>query len=305
MKRLTQEAYKRASRYIANKARPIERALFAYHFEGGPAAAVILALEPYQNPDGGFGQAYEPDLRTPSSSALATGHALRRLCETGIPAEHEMVRRAVKYALETLNPQTHVWRIVPAGANGDPHAPWWHDDGQSLAKTFENFVISPRGEMLAGLYHYQARPREWLDALAGETVAAVESITPGGGSFEYAMQLAEAPGLPEALRDRLVAHLRAHTRAVVEVDPAKWTDYCLPPVWAAPSPQSAVADLLGESIEWNLDAILETQTPEGYWEPNWNWFGDYPDEWEQARLEWLGELTLRNLTVLKAYGRID
>ncbi len=305
MKQFTHEAYLRARDFLKTQARPIERALFEYQFEGGTREAVIAALAGYQNPDGGFGHALEPDLRAPDSSALATGHALTWLWKTGIPAEHEMVRRAVRWSLETLDPQTRVWRIVPPGANEYPHAPWWHEDGHSLAQTFEDFVIAPRGEILAGLYHFGAQ-RAWLDALAEETVAAVESLPPGGENIGYTSQLAEAQGLPEPLRERLVAYLRARAPEVVEYDPRKWAEYCLAPVWAAQTPHSPLADLLMEPIQQNLDYIIDTQKPEGFWEPNWSWFGSYPEVWEQqARPEWQGELTLRNLNFLRVFGRID
>ncbi len=306
MKSLTPEAYGRAREYLKTQARPVERALFERFFEGGPLEWVAAALMPYQNADGGFGHALEPDLRTPTSSALATGHALSRLKEAGAPADHSMARRAAAYALATLDPQSHIWRIVPPDANEYPHAPWWHDQDGSLARTFEDFRVSPRGEILAGLYHFGAElPEGKLDELSAETTAAVEAGAPSGGSFEYALQLAEAPGLPPALRERLQAHLRAHTAQAVEQDPRKWGDYCLPPLWAAPSPDSPVADLLAESLPKHLDYLIETQAPEGFWEPNWSWFGAYPQVWPQAQKEWRGELTLRNLRYLQSFGRLE
>ncbi len=305
MKPLAPEAYGRARKYLKTQARPIERALFERFFEGGSSEAVIEALAPFQNADGGFGHAFEPDMRSPSSSALATGHALDWLCKCGVPAEHEMARRATAYAMSTLDPQTRTWRIAPIDVNNYPHAPWWHDEDGSLAKTFDDFVISPRGEILAALYHNRAAENAWLDMLAAETVAAVEKIVPSGGSFECAMQLAEAQELPEDLRRRLLVHLRAHMAEAVEQNPEKWGEYCLPPLWAAHSPDSAVADLLAESLSKHLDYVIETQTPGGFWEPNWSWFGAYPEVWPQAQQEWRGELTLRNLRFLKAFGRVE
>ena len=72
MKMLSREAFGRAADYLRNEARPLERALFAHHFEGGGRTAVLAALVPYQNADGGFGRALEPDMRAEASSVLAT-----------------------------------------------------------------------------------------------------------------------------------------------------------------------------------------------------------------------------------------
>jgi hypothetical protein len=94
MKRLDREAFDRARRFLKTQARPLDRVLFEHRFEGAPAEHVVAALARFQNDDGGFGRALEPDLRTPSSSALATGIGLRTLKELEWPADHPMVRGA-------------------------------------------------------------------------------------------------------------------------------------------------------------------------------------------------------------------
>ena len=54
----------------------------------------------------------------------------------------------------------------------------------------------------------------------------------------------------------------------------------------------------------NLDYVIETQASDGAWEPTWHWGGVFAREWEQAKQEWRGHLTLEMLTTLRAYGRI-
>ena len=56
--------------FILNNARLLERRRFAYLFGGGPREPVLAALRAYQNPDGGFGNALEPDKRTPTSQPI-------------------------------------------------------------------------------------------------------------------------------------------------------------------------------------------------------------------------------------------
>ncbi len=53
MKKLPSPSYRRARDFIHGQARPLERARFAHEFEAGPREAVLEALAPYQNPDGG------------------------------------------------------------------------------------------------------------------------------------------------------------------------------------------------------------------------------------------------------------
>jgi hypothetical protein len=64
-------------------ARLLDRHRFAHQFRGGPADAVVAALQSYVNPDGGFGHALEPDLRGPGSQPEPVEVALWTLHETG------------------------------------------------------------------------------------------------------------------------------------------------------------------------------------------------------------------------------
>ena len=61
------EIFSIAETFIWNNARLLERQLFTYLFHGGSSQAVIAALKAYQNPDGAFGNALEPDNRCPGS----------------------------------------------------------------------------------------------------------------------------------------------------------------------------------------------------------------------------------------------
>jgi hypothetical protein len=63
MKKLTKDAFAAAERYMDLHARLIDRLRFAHRFRGGPTGPVLSVLRGYQNPDGGFGNAIEPDLR--------------------------------------------------------------------------------------------------------------------------------------------------------------------------------------------------------------------------------------------------
>jgi hypothetical protein len=61
----------KAERFMWLNARLLDRLRFEYHFRDGSAARVVAAIRPYQNPDGGFGNAIEPDARGPASQPTA------------------------------------------------------------------------------------------------------------------------------------------------------------------------------------------------------------------------------------------
>ena len=172
MKRLTGDALERARRFIETQARPLERALFAFRFEDGSPERVIEELAGFVNEDGGFGHALEPDVRTPSSSALATALGLKVLEELDASADHPLVRGAVDWLETAFDPDVQVWRVVPRDTNDHPHTPWWHDKDGSLARTFDDFRIIPRA-LIAGLLHRFGPhlPSDWLDEVAEATVS--------------------------------------------------------------------------------------------------------------------------------------
>lgn len=309
MKKLTKEGFNRARDFLLSKARLLEKASFELAFEGGSVEAVLTQLVKFQNPDGGFGQALEPDVRTPASSALCTEMGLRYMAEKGVPADHSMVRAAVKYLLDNFDADAQVWRVVSQDTNDYPHAPWWHDDDGSLARTFDDFLVIPRAGILAALYLFaELVPEKWLTTVTEATVRDIEEMEiekfgGGGDTLVYALRLAEAPGLAASFKSRLVPRLREAADQIVARDPQAWSGYAAPPLKISPTPGNPIADLITEDLHVHLDYLIDQQTPEGTWEPTWSWGDGYPEDWEQAQQEWRGIITLDHLISLRAYGR--
>ncbi len=310
MKRLSPEQFHRARHFLKTDARPLNRALFEHRFESAPAEHVLAELARYQNPDGGFGHALEPDVRTPTSSALATGMGLSILAELRCGHDHPMVANAVRFLRQTFDEQALVWRVIPRDANDYPHAPWWHDDGGSLARTFDDFLVIPRAQIVGLLHHFSTLvPADWLDALTEATVTAIETLEDdafagGGDALRYALGLARTESLPGRFRDRLVPRLRELATRLVSRDPHEWSDYCATPLTIAPRQHSILAEALWDDLQVNLDYLIDQQLPDGTWEPTFTWGEFYPEAWAEAEREWRGHLTLETLTSLHSFGRV-
>jgi hypothetical protein len=310
MNTISDQRFNQAKKYLLSEARPLEKVNFELEFGGGSVDGVLSQLKKFQNPDGGFGQALEPDLRTPTSSALCTEMGLRYLAEMHIPADHPMAQAAVQYLLGSFDAETQVWRVIPEDANDHPHAPWWHEESGSLARTFDDFRVIPRAGILAALYHYaELVPDDWLAAVTEQTVADIlaldtEKFGGGGDTVVYALRLMEAQGLAPSLKSRLEPRLREVADAVVARDPQAWAGYAAPPLKLAPTPKAPLADLLADDLQTYLDYLIEQQTPEGTWEPTWSWGESYPEDWAQAKQEWRGLITLDTLIALRAFGRV-
>jgi len=310
MKQLGSEAFGRARHFLKTEARSLEWALFAHRFEESSVDDALTALARFQNADGGFGHALEPDVRTPQSSALATGIGLGLLRDLGVPSTHPMVLRAVAYLLDAFDDEKKVWHVLPEGANAYPHAPWWHDDEGSLARTFDEFVVIPRMQLVGLLHHFAAEvPAEWLETVTQRTLEEFLRLgdvgSGGGDDLAYAIEMAETEALPARFKAPLTERIREIVPQVVERDPAAWDSYCISPLKLVSSPDSLVYDLLAEDVQANLDYQIAHQTEAGTWEPTWTWGDAYPEAWAEAKREWRGELTLSMLETLDAFDRIE
>ena len=303
MAMLSHDAYARAARFLREQARPLEAALFRHGFADGPAEAAVEALGRYQNADGGYGKALDPDLRTPSSSALATARALLQLGGLGVDAEHPQPRAACAYLERTRDPERWVWRIVPEDASSHPHPSWWGDAG--LEERFGGYLVNPRAEVVAGLLHFEEAPEEgWLGELVEDAVRAVETRELDMHELLAALALLEAPGLAVGFRARVRAACEQAAERLVATDPGTWGSYVLQPVEVAPRPDGPLHHLFADSITANLDVLIERQGDDGAWAPPWSWDA-YPEAWAEARREWQGVLTLKTLETLRAYERIE
>ena len=306
MRKLSPDRFAQAVAYLKTRARPLERALYYCHFEEGSEDAAIDELLRFRNTDGGFGHALEPDVHTPSSSALATGIALRTISELGCPEGDELVPSAIDYLLATLDRETLTWHAVPYDTHDYPHAPWWHDEDGSLASTFHDFQIIPRVLILGSLHAYAALiSRELLEKLTNSAIEAISDLpilgTGGGSDLEYVAYLTGAPGLPQSLRDLLAERVIAAVSETIITDPDKWSGYCLTPLRATPRPTSLGAGTTRDALDAHLDWTIDHQGDDGSWNPTWSWFGKYPEAWAESEQAWRGILTLETLLSLRAF----
>src|SRR3954451_24580946 len=92
----------KVSIFVRDHARPLDRALFDFHFYNGPASAVIREVVAFQNKDGGFGHGIEPDLKTPNSTPLATSVGMQYLDAVGAEPDEASVRMATDYLANTF-----------------------------------------------------------------------------------------------------------------------------------------------------------------------------------------------------------
>ncbi|WP_054958471.1 hypothetical protein [Paenibacillus dakarensis] len=300
MKQLSKIDFNKAREFIKSKARPLEKALFEYEFETGSFQSVIDALLQYQNNDGGFGNALEPDLRCPESSVLATTVALQILDGKVLDDNvKSMVRQTIDYLLHTYNEKRNGWDIIPREAEHSPRAVWW-DYG-----AFRNHWGNPSAEVVGYLITYNSIiPVEMLDELVEYAVQYLMHDCDLSEMHELFCYLRLSEKLNE-LQYRLIEE-RLH-QFVLNCVPKETVDrkeYGATPLQIINHPNARYYSEYEDVISKELDALIDEQTDEGSWEPNWNWYR-FEEEWEMAKEEWKGIITLNNLKILRNFQRIE
>lgn len=303
--KLSDSARATARAFLFDQARPLEQALYAYHFASGPADAALDALAAFQNADGGFGRGLEPDLQLADSSAIVTTVGLQHLRDLKAGADSPLVQRAIAYLLTTYDPSIQTWQIIPANVDDALHAPWWAYDDE-LSQRWHGFLANPRAEIVGYLYEYAKLVPPELLAELGEAVVTylVANPQPDMHDLLCYVRLVETTALPDALRGRMLPLLSAAVDATVARDASAWAEYGLQPLTVVSSPDSPFAGLLADAIPANLDYLVQQQGDDGAWAPNWSWFGLYDEAWPAAQQAWKGVLTVKTLRQLRAFGRL-
>jgi hypothetical protein len=302
---LTKEAFEASRRFIETTARTLEITRFHYAFNGGSAGFVFEALKRYQNADGGFGHALEPDLRTNESSAICTSIAFQVLRSIQAAPDKTLVSAGIAYLLKTLDIEKGHWRIIPSSAEQSPHAPWWNQAGRD--NVFDNFSLNPTAEMLGYLYDYQGQvPGDVLSLVTDRVISHLSGLeTIEMHELLCCLRLLLARTLPKEIYNLIHQKLARLINGIVAFEPAQWKEYSLRPVQVVDDPESPFLTGHEESVDANLGYEISSQTEDGSWTPTWTWGDAFPNDWVLACREWTGIITLEKLLLLKRFKRIE
>lgn len=289
----TLDVMDRAQDFIWRNARLLDRYRFSHLFGGGSSEPVVAALSVYQNDDGGFGNALEPDKRCPDSQPVDVDTALRILDEIGFddPLADAMVRRACDYLSTIMTPDGGVPFVLPSVRNY-PRAPWWDAAENPPAS------INPTGA-IAGILLKNQVCHAWVDratdycwrTIATSETTEVHDLASVFTFLEHVPDRTRAESAFARIAERMLA------ANVIALDPAA-PGYVWKPLDVAPTPDSLCRRLFDElTIAAHLDALLAGQQPDGGWPITW----EPPSP--MAELEWRGSVTIAALKTLRAYGR--
>ncbi|MFD1676975.1 hypothetical protein [Alicyclobacillus fodiniaquatilis] len=305
MHTITQQQLERSKRFLQTHGRTLDYLLAQFYFWGGSVEDVREALADFQNQDGGFGHAIEPDFRLNTSSPMATSIGLQYACEIGLTADDPMIQKAIQYLLAHFDPDEQRWHAVPETINDMPHAPWWTFDLTTGRCGTENTWANPNAELLGYLWRYKDLvPADFLHSLTDKAMLELEILPVNLEMHDFLCYQRLSENIPEPYRALVMDKLMKSAGLTVDTDPNQWADYGAKPLQIASFPDSPFAEILQASLAANLDYEIEHMNDDGSWSPNWSWFGNYEADWEIAKVEWQGYITVRNLKSLYDFGRV-
>lgn len=289
MMKLTKDAFSRAERYLLLNARLLDRLRFAAHFQGAAAEPVLHVLRAYQNPDGGFGNAIEPDIRGAFSQPEGVEMAFRVLDEFGA-FDDPMVARACDYLASVTTKEGGVPFALPS-VRDMPRAPWWESDDDPPAHLIPTASV-------AGLLHRHGVEHPWLGPATDFCWSRIAAIADEVSPYEALAVVTFLEHVTDRARaEAEFARIKPAFLTAVEMDPSAEGAVHFP-LDFAPVP-SSLPLFSDEIISLHLDAMIAGQPEDGGWKAN------FPMWTPLVTHEWSGHLTVHNLKTLRAYGRLE
>jgi hypothetical protein len=280
-----------AAEFIWRHARLLDRHRFAKNADG-----TVTALLAYQNSDGGFGNALEPDCRAVPSQPVATEWAFEVFDEVG-RLVHSAVHEAADWLGTVLTEEGGIPFCLPT-VDGWPRAPWWNPEGDPNPPN-----VTPTAG-IAALLRKSGLDISWVDAAEGwcwgwaESAARISQYDAPrlAGLYEQTPHNDRA----QNVFDKIVELTKAGEIVPLEVETSATGPDTHTPLRLAPTPSHPLRCAFSDGIiESFLDRLEREQREDGGWPIDW------PAPGETATGNWRAIRTIQALRTLDAYGRIS
>ena len=287
-----------AKEFVLKNARPLELAIYKYFFENESNQAVVDELLKFQNYDGGFGNAIEPDFFNPNSSPIATNDAIITLYRVNaLDRDSDILKGIVRYleSHDSFDEDKKRWLFAIESNKAYPHAIWWEKKGDGISG------FNPSISLAAYMICY------------GNRTSLYEEIIKEG--FEYLETDEEISG--DSLKCFLLAYELLKTNSITDVinlaqfkellckaidnsickDIEKYgVEYVpMPSDFFSGSYLEFITPETKTLIAAEKDILGKLQTEDGGFDITWKWYTPYPDEYEQARAWWRPRVTIEKL----------
>lgn len=309
MTKLSQEDYKEIKTWVYRNARPLEYALWNYHFEGESVDTVLSALKTYQNEDGGFGNAIEPDNWNLESTPYGADYVINILRSVHFyDISHPIYQGIFAYLNHTEYQGPEGWFFTVPHNDLYPHGIWWTFDDEANRK---NQNIGITASISGFIIRYADKHTELYDKAMGyanmlfERLKADKSFGDMGllGFCALYTDLSAA-GLQDVFD---LSFLKEETCALIEehFHEYVWNNHQdmvtvlpNPSIYYYPGHEQAVSDA--------IDELIRIRPQNGVWGIPWEWYdnGKYTKEFAISENWWKASKAIEKLLFLKEYNRL-
>ena len=309
MKTLTPTAFAEIHRWITRNARPLEHALWRYHFENGTKEAVLAILSDYQNSDGGFGHALEPDNWNPESTPVSTEFATSILRQIDFfDPSRPLIQGICRYLEHTAYQSDSGWFFAIPSNNSHPHAAWWDYNPQTNAANYIGITAFLSGFLLrygdrqSALYH---QALGYIKKLIARFAESTDFGEMGIRGYCDLLEDIEVAGLSDEFDCRILREkLPVLIQPIIHDEAYRHMGNALGVV---PSPGSRFYAENRREVEEALDELVNERPTGGVWPIPWEWYnGDqYRKEFAVAENWWKSSKAIEKLLLLRRFGRLE
>ncbi len=287
----------KARKFISENARPLDLAVYKYFFENGSKQAVVNELKKFQNADGGFGNALEPDFFNPNSSPIATNDAIITLNRVNaLDRNSDIVKGIIRYleSHDSFDEDKKRWLFAIDSNKDYPHAIWWEKKGDGISK------FNPSISLAVFLICYGKRTPfyeeiiwEGFDYLKNNEELSGDDLN----CFLLAYELLTTNDIKDIIDLEAFKSLlcKAIDNSICKDITKYGVEYVpMPSVFFTGRYSEFITPEIKPLIAAEKEILGKLQMNDGGFDITWKWFTPYP-EFEQARAWWRPRITIDKL----------
>lgn len=297
------------SNWIHKNARELEIAIWKYHFEKGNQQDVVNALLYYQNEDGGFGNAVDPDNWNVNSLPYATLFVINILKDIEFFDMQHQIYLGIKKYLDNESSFPNWWTFTVPTNKDYPHADYYNfnenynkTESTGIILEFCSFIIE---------YHKESKIYSVVKELINNLVEMLYSDNLGDmGPTGYiklinTMKKVNFEGYDY---DEMELRLKELVNNSIQQDTEQWPFYGYRPSDYIKSKDSIFYQDNKAIVEVELEFLFDTLPTNDVWPISWSWFDNnekYPKESAISGNWWKAVKAIERAKFLKNFGRLE
>lgn len=299
--------YTAAKKFILKNSRPLDMARWNYLFENGSKEDVASVLKTYQNDDGGFANALEPDCWNINSTPLQTWVATQIIKEINLDDKnHPIIKGILDYLSSKDEFDGHRWHGLNTVVTNDnyPHAHWW-----SYRQKQES-TYNPTASLIGFILKYAEKDTAIYRSACELSKEAynyfkknfpLESMHESTCFVELYHYMKECSIFNLLDMEEFKKLLQKQIKQVITYDTKIWsTDYICKPSLFINSKSSDFYLENKDICDFEYEFILKTQNEDGSWGVTWDW-SNYPEQWAISKNWWQSDIIIKNIKYIREF----